>query len=94
MFSSFISTIHFLHDLFRGSKIFWQRAMYKKLEAFRYIHTWDLIPLPPDTNLVSRNGYTKSRSNQMGMSNDTKLVWLLKDFLRNMTLIIKRHLLQ
>ena len=96
-FASFVASIHCLSEpvSYREAVCnpLWQSAMAEELTALHQTHTWDLVPLPQGNILLVLVGYIRSKLNLMDLSNDTKLVLLLKVILRSMTWIMKKHLL-
>ena len=68
--------------------------MDEELQALEKTHTWDYVDLPLEKNLSTASGFLKSKRTLMALLNDTKHVLWPNVILRNMELIMKKHLLQ
>ena len=90
--------MHSLHEPKSYSKAIkypeWQYVMDKELRAFHHTYSWDLVPLPSNAKPVSCKWIYKIKTQSDEFVEQYKVRLVACGFHNNVTLTMKRHLLQ
>ncbi|KAL8109725.1 hypothetical protein AgCh_025722 [Apium graveolens] len=68
--ASFVTSVHHLSETASYREVvhdpLWQNAMAEKFTALHQTHTWDLVPLPPETHTISCRWVYKIKTKAYG----------------------------